>query len=218
MSRQYGREIAGATSPGAPDPQDKELRAGTPALSGVHRGTHSNMDHPSTRLLASNGFDDTSAGTAMLEGHETEAVLENRDDEVNTIDLYYRQAARVPLLDREGEVAISRRIEVADHFVHGALASKPALVRRLVAMARLPAAGPASLDAETLEVVAGAIEDLGARGHMVGIVTHVRELADRIPVQFLVTKDARTSRVEREPPADRVDGLEARPPAPPAGA
>jgi exonuclease SbcC len=57
--------------------------------------------------------------------------------------------------------------------------------------------GFGALDPETLEVVAGAIEDLGARGHMVGIVTHVRELAERIPVRYEVTKDTRTSRVEK---------------------
>ena len=62
--------------------------------------------------------------------------------------------------------------------------------------------GFGALDPETLEVVAGAIEELGARGHMVGIVTHVRELAERIPVRFEVTKDARTSRVRRATDAD----------------
>lgn len=58
--------------------------------------------------------------------------------------------------------------------------------------------GFGSLDPETLDVVAGAIEGLGAQGRMVGIVTHVRELAERIPVRFEVTKDARTSSVRRE--------------------
>jgi DNA repair exonuclease SbcCD ATPase subunit len=32
---------------------------------------------------------------------------------------------------------------------------------------------------------------------MVGIVTHVRELADRVPVRYEVAKSARTARVER---------------------
>jgi exonuclease SbcC len=57
--------------------------------------------------------------------------------------------------------------------------------------------GFGTLDPETLEVVCGAIAELGARGRMVGIITHVRELAEQIPVQFRVTKDGRTSRVER---------------------
>jgi exonuclease SbcC len=32
---------------------------------------------------------------------------------------------------------------------------------------------------------------------MVGVVTHVRALAERIPVRFEVSRDARTARVER---------------------
>ena len=58
--------------------------------------------------------------------------------------------------------------------------------------------GFGSLDPETLDVVAGAIEGLGAQGRMVGLVTHVRELAERLPVRFLVQKTARTSSVRRE--------------------
>jgi exonuclease SbcC len=57
--------------------------------------------------------------------------------------------------------------------------------------------GFGALDQDTLETVASAIEELGARGRMVGIVTHVAELADRIPVQFQVTKTGGSSRVER---------------------
>lgn len=57
--------------------------------------------------------------------------------------------------------------------------------------------GFGSLDQNTLETVATAIEELGARGRMVGIVTHVQELADRIPTQFRVSKVNGSSRVER---------------------
>jgi exonuclease SbcC len=57
--------------------------------------------------------------------------------------------------------------------------------------------GFGTLDAETLDTVAATVENLAAGGRMVGIVTHVRELADRIPLQFRVTKDSRTSAVER---------------------
>jgi exonuclease SbcC len=57
--------------------------------------------------------------------------------------------------------------------------------------------GFGSLDPETLDVVAAAIEELGASGRMVGVVTHIRELADRLPVRFEVTKLPDTSVVER---------------------
>jgi exonuclease SbcC len=57
--------------------------------------------------------------------------------------------------------------------------------------------GFGTLDPDTLDVVRSAIEELRARGRLVGIVTHVRELADCIPVQYRVRKEGGTSRVER---------------------
>lgn len=56
--------------------------------------------------------------------------------------------------------------------------------------------GFGSLDADTLETVAATIEELGAK-RTVGIVTHVRDLAERIPVQFRVSKTPATAVVER---------------------
>ena len=56
--------------------------------------------------------------------------------------------------------------------------------------------GFGTLDSETLDVVASTIEQLGTE-RMVGIVTHVSELADRIPVQYRVRKVGNSSSVER---------------------
>ncbi len=57
--------------------------------------------------------------------------------------------------------------------------------------------GFGTLDPETLDVVAAAIEDLGAEGRMIGVVTHIRELADRIPVRFEVGRTPTGSTVTR---------------------
>jgi len=57
--------------------------------------------------------------------------------------------------------------------------------------------GFGTLDPDTLDVVAGAIEELGARGRVVGLVTHVRELAERVPVRFEVVKGPCGSTVAR---------------------
>jgi exonuclease SbcC len=57
--------------------------------------------------------------------------------------------------------------------------------------------GFGTLDVDALETVAGTIESLGSSGRMVGIVTHVRELAARVPVRYEVRKGAMTSTVER---------------------
>ena len=57
--------------------------------------------------------------------------------------------------------------------------------------------GFGTLDPDTLDVVATAIEELGATGRMVGIISHVAELAERVPVRFEVDKSPGTSAIRR---------------------
>jgi len=57
--------------------------------------------------------------------------------------------------------------------------------------------GFGTLDPDTLDTVAAAIESLAAAGRVVGIVTHVRELAERVPVRFEVSRGPVSSTVER---------------------
>ena len=58
--------------------------------------------------------------------------------------------------------------------------------------------GFGTLDPETLEVVATTLETLAQGQRMVGVITHVTALAERVPVRFMVSRDARTSSVTRE--------------------
>ncbi|WP_433274360.1 AAA family ATPase [Pseudonocardia xinjiangensis] len=59
--------------------------------------------------------------------------------------------------------------------------------------------GFGTLDEANLEVVASTLENLATRGdRMVGVVTHVAALAERVPVKFVVSRDQRTSSVTRE--------------------
>lgn len=58
--------------------------------------------------------------------------------------------------------------------------------------------GFGTLDPDTLEVVATTLETLAQGQRMVGVITHVAALAERVPVRFMVSRDARTSRVMRE--------------------
>ena len=58
--------------------------------------------------------------------------------------------------------------------------------------------GFGTLDPETLEVVATTLETLAQGKRMVGVITHVTALAERVPVRFMVSRDARTSSVTRE--------------------
>ena len=57
--------------------------------------------------------------------------------------------------------------------------------------------GFGTLDPATLDIVATAIEELGSTGRMVAVVTHIRELADRMPVRLEVTKAGSSSSVSR---------------------
>ncbi len=59
--------------------------------------------------------------------------------------------------------------------------------------------GFGTLDEATLDVVAGTLENLASRGdRMVGVITHVPALAERVPVRFSVTRDQHTASVVRE--------------------
>ena len=55
--------------------------------------------------------------------------------------------------------------------------------------------GFGTLDGETLDVVATAIEELGAAGRLVCIVTHISELADRLPQHVRVARSPTGSTV-----------------------
>ena len=61
--------------------------------------------------------------------------------------------------------------------------------------------GFGSLDPETLDTVATTLERLAAdKDRMVGLVTHVAALAERVPVRFVVSRDGATSVLRREGP------------------
>jgi exonuclease SbcC len=57
--------------------------------------------------------------------------------------------------------------------------------------------GFGTLDAETLDTVAAVIHELGSDGRTVGLITHVSELAQQIPIRFEVSKRPGGARVER---------------------
>jgi exonuclease SbcC len=61
--------------------------------------------------------------------------------------------------------------------------------------------GFGSLDPETLDTVATTLERLAAdKDRMVGLVTHVAALAERVPVRFVVSRNGATSALRREGP------------------
>ena len=59
--------------------------------------------------------------------------------------------------------------------------------------------GFGTLDPDTLETVASTLEKLAADSdRMVGVITHVAELADRVPVRFVVSRTGTTSTLVKE--------------------
>ncbi len=57
--------------------------------------------------------------------------------------------------------------------------------------------GFGTLDEETLQVVIGAVEVIGGEDRIVGVVTHVAELAERLPARIVVEKSPRGSTIRR---------------------
>ncbi|HEY2206838.1 MAG TPA: AAA family ATPase [Pseudonocardia sp.] len=59
--------------------------------------------------------------------------------------------------------------------------------------------GFGTLDEANLEIVAATLENLASIGdRMVGVITHVPALAERVPVRFAVSRDQRTASITRE--------------------
>lgn len=58
--------------------------------------------------------------------------------------------------------------------------------------------GFGTLDRDALDAVAATLENLSQGERVVGVITHVADLAERAPVRFRVHRDSRTSHIERE--------------------
>ena len=65
--------------------------------------------------------------------------------------------------------------------------------------------GFGTLDAETLDVVVTAIGRLGNDGRLVGVITHVPELAESMPVRIEVIKGPRGSTIQMPGGLEPVD-------------
>ena len=58
--------------------------------------------------------------------------------------------------------------------------------------------GFGSLDPEALDTAAGAVKSLQAGGRMVGIITHIAELTERLPARLVVEKTATGARISAQ--------------------
>jgi exonuclease SbcC len=103
------------------------------------------------------------------------------------------------------EIRSARTLSGGETFL-ASLALALALADRIATLAARGAArlesifldeGFGTLDPDTLDVVASAIEELGASGRLVGVASHAAELAERLPVRFEVRRSGNASTVQR---------------------
>lgn len=98
-----------------------------------------------------------------------------------------------------GELRSARTLSGGESFV-ASLSLALALSDTLAGNAALGALfldeGFGTLDRETLEAVSSVLESLTSGGRMVGVITHVPELSDRLPARLLVSKGPAGSRVQ----------------------
>lgn len=91
----------------------------------------------------------------------------------------------------DGEQRSARTLSGGESFV-ASLALALALSDTLAGSAALGALfldeGFGTLDRETLDAVATVLESLTDEGRMVGVITHVPELSDRLPARLVVSK------------------------------
>ncbi len=126
--------------------------------------------------LASVRLLELSAGSYSLtyDGKEFEVIDHRLGDE--------RRAARSLSGGETFQASLALALALADHVA--AQASSRAGVLDAIFLDE----GFGTLDAESLDAVASAIEAIESTGRMVGLITHVPELAARVPVRFDVRK------------------------------
>jgi exonuclease SbcC len=159
------------------------------------------------RHLSANGFEKWVLEAALrhLVGRATEVLLalsggaysldlEPRTSNFCVIDHHNADARRSARTLSGGETflaSLALALSLADEVAQLAAGSTARLESMFLDE------GFGTLDADTLDTVATALEDLGAQGRSIGLVTHVAELAERLPTRFVVTKGPSGSSVER---------------------
>ena len=178
----------------------KKLRARISALT-----EHAQVANHLGRLLRTDGFESWLMEAALhqlaeratlrlfeLSDSQYSLAVENRDfvvrDHTNADEL---RSARTLSGGETFLASLSLALAVADATAE--MASEDAPRMESVFLDE----GFGTLDPHTLDTVATAVEELGATGRFVGVVTHIRELANRMPVRLEVTKAGGTASVER---------------------
>jgi exonuclease SbcC len=137
---------------------------------------------------------EASAMLMELSGDQYELTLDNRNDLV-VID-YNDAGSTRPVHTLSGGETFQASLALALALSRQVI-SLSAGMRELNSM--FLDEGFGTLDGDTLETVASTLERLAADSdRMVGVITHVAELADRVPVRFVVNRTGTTSTIVKE--------------------
>ncbi len=119
----------------------------------------------------------------------------------NRYDLFFREDEYVVLDAWTGAERSARTLSGGESFITSlalALALSDTLAGSKTLGALFLDEGFGTLDAETLEAVARVLESLTDHGRMVGVITHVAALTERLPARLLVQKGVEGSVVAWE--------------------
>lgn len=125
-----GDELRGMSAEGI-DPTDRTL------LELLSREGVAIIDSPTryqSRLAAETSVDEFTRG----ESGGAESIAREPEKGADPVRMYLRQMGTVPLLDREGELRIARRLEHGEWVIHAALCETPSLLRELLCRLEIP--------------------------------------------------------------------------------
>ena len=144
--------------------------------------------HTLSRDLARNNF------PAYMVERVQDELAQRASDILRTVtdnryDLYFKEDEYVVLDAWTGAERSARTLSGGESFITSlALALSDTLAGSKTLGALFLDEGFGTLDAETLEAVAKVLESLTAHGRMVGVITHVAALTERLPARLLVRK------------------------------
>jgi RNA polymerase primary sigma factor len=104
-------------------------------------------------------FDATAREFEKKEGVPADFQLRDHEKTGDPVRMYLREMGTVPLLDREGEVEIARRIEQGEWLVYEALCENPIVLKELLRLHELSQKGKISLEEASEEEDDGELRD-----------------------------------------------------------
>src|SRR5688572_1809948 len=140
---------------------------------------------------------DTSGSSAQARASSAPALREEVERNADPARAYLRELGIVPLLDRDGEVAIAKRIEQGEAQIYQALAARPVALQELLALLELGRPHSAGHAIVTDEVL-GSFRKIAERGRGIEEAkAKLRTLRDRKRTSLEKSIDRKVADVAR---------------------